>query len=268
MFGFYNGSFLCGIKQLSWTTQLLIITLKCLSFLVDWQLPCTGAGLNPIRSLGPAFVMNKWPRHWVFWLGPILGALLASYFHKYVLKRRSSKKGKEMRNQPSDGDSLDISPTELPVTTPDRKLTSYLCLTALLCMFHSAHSSIRFPNSVLIKSFHSALATHFLNWEWVNWLWNRAGRKVCTCTLYAWIQGWRNLLNKISCFFGKWNRNQLLNWTEKRKGLYVSTLSQTHERLHKQLLRKKGLRLIQLFEGVEAWWNLVLYYYAKYEINQ
>ncbi|XP_022246649.1 neurogenic protein big brain-like [Limulus polyphemus] len=29
-------------------------------------LPASGASLNPARSLGPAFVMNKWHQHWFF----------------------------------------------------------------------------------------------------------------------------------------------------------------------------------------------------------
>ena len=78
--------------------------------------------MNPVRSLGPAFVMNKWPKHWVFWLGPILGGLMASYFHQYILKRSGGiKKKKERRHVPTDGDSLDIPATELPVTAPDRE---------------------------------------------------------------------------------------------------------------------------------------------------
>jgi aquaporin Z len=40
--------------------------------------PLTGASLNPARSLGPALVAGVWSQHWVFWLGPIAGAVLAA----------------------------------------------------------------------------------------------------------------------------------------------------------------------------------------------
>ncbi|CAG7787020.1 unnamed protein product [Allacma fusca] len=83
-------------------------------------LPCTGAGLNPVRSLGPAFVMNRWPSHWVFWLGPILGGLMAAYLHTFILRRGHGNK--KVRENPSDGDSLDLPSTELPTTIPDRLL--------------------------------------------------------------------------------------------------------------------------------------------------
>ncbi|CAF1048467.1 unnamed protein product [Didymodactylos carnosus] len=33
--------------------------------------------LNPARSLGPAIFANQWDNHYVFWIGPILGAVLA-----------------------------------------------------------------------------------------------------------------------------------------------------------------------------------------------
>ncbi len=72
--------------------------------------------MNPVRSLGPAFVMNKWPSHWVFWVGPILGSLLAAYLHKYIL-RRTPKRGKKVRESTSDGDSLDLTTAALPTTT-------------------------------------------------------------------------------------------------------------------------------------------------------
>ncbi|KAI1255208.1 hypothetical protein MGN70_003272 [Eutypa lata] len=44
----------------------------------------TGGSLNPARSFGPCVVAGKFESyHWIYWLGPILGALIASGF--YVL---------------------------------------------------------------------------------------------------------------------------------------------------------------------------------------
>jgi len=46
----------------------------------------TGGSLNPARSLGPAVAGRSFPGyHWIYWLGPLLGALLASAFY-YLVK--------------------------------------------------------------------------------------------------------------------------------------------------------------------------------------
>ncbi|RFU34697.1 hypothetical protein B7463_g1612, partial [Scytalidium lignicola] len=46
----------------------------------------TGAGLNPARSLGPAVVQHHFPGyHWIYWVGPGLGAFLASALYKLLL---------------------------------------------------------------------------------------------------------------------------------------------------------------------------------------
>ena len=34
--------------------------------------------MNPARSFGPAFVAGLWEAHWVYWLGPLLGAALGA----------------------------------------------------------------------------------------------------------------------------------------------------------------------------------------------
>ncbi|KAF1817842.1 aquaporin-like protein, partial [Dissoconium aciculare CBS 342.82] len=45
----------------------------------------TGGSLNPARSFGPCVVNRLFPSyHWIYWLGPFLGALLAVGFYHFV----------------------------------------------------------------------------------------------------------------------------------------------------------------------------------------
>ena len=49
-----------------------------------WGGPITGASMNPARSLGPALVAGFWPSHWIYWVGPILGALLGASLYQML----------------------------------------------------------------------------------------------------------------------------------------------------------------------------------------
>ncbi len=57
------------------------------SFLVWIEAPISGTSTNPARSLGPALISGQWEGWWVFWLGPILGALLALAACSYLARR-------------------------------------------------------------------------------------------------------------------------------------------------------------------------------------
>ncbi|GAB7326465.1 hypothetical protein MBLNU13_g10468t2 [Cladosporium sp. NU13] len=45
----------------------------------------TGGSLNPARSFGPAVVNTSFVHyHWIYWLGPILGSIVAAGFYKFI----------------------------------------------------------------------------------------------------------------------------------------------------------------------------------------
>ncbi|XP_075707928.1 aquaporin-5-like [Rhinoderma darwinii] len=45
----------------------------------------TGCSMNPARSLGPAAITGIFTDQWVFWIGPMLGGILASLIYNFVL---------------------------------------------------------------------------------------------------------------------------------------------------------------------------------------
>ncbi|NP_001289851.2 aquaporin PIP1-7 [Solanum lycopersicum] len=52
-------------------------------------IPVTGTGINPARSLGAAVIYNNeqaWKDHWIFWVGPFIGAALAALYHQVVIR--------------------------------------------------------------------------------------------------------------------------------------------------------------------------------------
>lgn len=51
--------------------------------------PYTGCSMNPVRSLAPAVWNNNYADHWIYWFGPLGGALLASLAYKAVFSPKN-----------------------------------------------------------------------------------------------------------------------------------------------------------------------------------
>ncbi len=49
-----------------------------------WGGPISGASMNPARSFGPALVSGAWQAHWIYWVGPIVGAVLGALLYQFV----------------------------------------------------------------------------------------------------------------------------------------------------------------------------------------
>ena len=47
--------------------------------------PLTGAAMNPARAFGPAFAAHFWKHQLVYWVGPMLGGVLAGFLYSAVL---------------------------------------------------------------------------------------------------------------------------------------------------------------------------------------
>ncbi|KAL9241238.1 hypothetical protein vseg_015369 [Gypsophila vaccaria] len=57
-------------------------------------IPITGTGINPARSFGAAVIYNQeksWNEHWIFWVGPFIGAAIAAFYHQYILRAAAIK---------------------------------------------------------------------------------------------------------------------------------------------------------------------------------
>jgi aquaporin Z len=53
------------------------------AFMVFAEAPVSGTSTNPARSLGSAVVSGGWHDWWVYWIGPVLGTLLAVAFYRW-----------------------------------------------------------------------------------------------------------------------------------------------------------------------------------------
>ena len=57
------------------------------AFMVWAEAPISGTSTNPARSLGPAVVSGQWRGWWMYWVGPLIGTLVAIIVFSFLAKR-------------------------------------------------------------------------------------------------------------------------------------------------------------------------------------
>jgi len=57
------------------------------AIMVPLEASISGTSTNPARSLGPALVSGQWQGWWIYWLGPLVGAFLATLACSFLAKR-------------------------------------------------------------------------------------------------------------------------------------------------------------------------------------
>jgi len=53
--------------------------------------PLTGASMNPARTFGPALASGYWANHLVYWIGPIIGGVVAALLYDGVFAEKPEK---------------------------------------------------------------------------------------------------------------------------------------------------------------------------------
>ncbi len=52
--------------------------------------PMTGGAMNPARSIGPALVSGHLENFWIYWVGPIIGAVAAAFLYDMVMLKKEA----------------------------------------------------------------------------------------------------------------------------------------------------------------------------------
>jgi len=69
--------------------------------------PLTGASMNPARTFGPAVVSGFWELHWLYWVAPIIGGIIAGVIMNYVFVNKAEPKTKSVSRSTSKSQQLE-----------------------------------------------------------------------------------------------------------------------------------------------------------------
>lgn len=88
-----------GFRQIRSYTPALFPFLYAI--MVPLEADISGISTNPARSFGPAVVSGQWDAWWIYWVGPLAGALIACIFCSRLARRITQAKLYHFDGDPS-----------------------------------------------------------------------------------------------------------------------------------------------------------------------
>lgn len=88
-----------GFRQIRSYTPALFPFLYAI--MVPLEADISGISTNPARSFGPAVVSGQWDAWWIYWVGPLAGALIACIFCMRLARRITQAKLYHFDRDPS-----------------------------------------------------------------------------------------------------------------------------------------------------------------------
>jgi aquaporin Z len=74
-----------GYRKLRRFTPAVIPFLYAI--MVPLEAPISGTSTNPARSFGPAMISGEWSAWWIYWVGPLLGALASIVIFSFLIDK-------------------------------------------------------------------------------------------------------------------------------------------------------------------------------------